>query len=410
MQLSKQEKSIWREAYSGSLYPNLANNIETDVVVVGAGITGLTSAYLLKQAGFKVVVLDKSTVGGGTTGRTTGKVTSQHGLIYADLQKNQGPNAARIYGQANQAAIEQIENIINSEKIDCEWQRQDNYVFTANPDKVSKFKQEAQVATELGLPASFVTKTPLPFAVQAAVKFTNQAQIHSQKYLLGLAAAIDGNGSYVFENSNVTSTKDGNPGHIKASKNTVTAKHIIIATNVPTLPLMARGGYCLLEYPTESYIVAGKLDKPLTDMYISPDKQHYSILPVTIDGQPSLLIGGNNHLSGLRGSRQARFQKLADYANKNFGINTITNHWSDRDYLSYDDIPLVGKLYPWSKNLYVGTGFMKWGLSNGTVAGMILCDTISGKQNPWSDTFSSARLKPISSIPRAVSKYLARNH
>jgi glycine/D-amino acid oxidase-like deaminating enzyme len=122
-----------------------------------------------------------------------------------------------------------------------------------------------------------------------------------------------------------------------------------------------------------------------------------------------LLIGGEGHISGLRGNKKARYQRLADYAEQRFGITSITHRWSDRDYLAYDSIPLVGKLYPWSKNLYVGTAFMKWGLSNGTVAAMILRDLISSKENEWAATFDSSRLKPVKSIPRVAARYISGN-
>ena len=181
LKLPDAEKSFWREFYRESIYPELTEDLEVDVAIVGAGITGLTAAYLLKQSGFKVAVLDKSTVGGGTTGRTTGKVTSQHNLTFNDLQQRLGRGTARIYGEANQAAIEEIAAIVRTEKISCDWQREDNYVFTDDPEKIELFQQEAKAAVSVGLPATFETSSPLPFKVQAVVKFSDQAKINSQK-------------------------------------------------------------------------------------------------------------------------------------------------------------------------------------------------------------------------------------
>lgn len=396
------EKSLWREAYETTVYPGLNEDIQIDVAIVGAGITGLTSAYLLKKSGFTVAVLDKDTVGGGTTGRTTGKVTSQHGLIYQELSKSLGMNKSRLYAEANEAAVAMVDSIISKESIDCDWQRDDNYVFTADPKKVQQFQQETKIAADLGLPASFVSDLPLPFKITGAVKFSNQGKFASEKYLLGLARAVHGDGSYVFENSKVIGIRDGNPCRIRTSRGQVIAKSIIVATNVPTLPLMARGGYCLLEYPTESYIVSGPYDKELKGMYISPDKNHYSILPIEVSGEKKLLIGGGGHLSGLRGSKDWRFKRLAKYAEQHFDMTTLTHKWSDRDYTAYDKVPLIGKLYPWSRNIYVGTAYKKWGLTGGTVAAMVLSDLISGKNNKWAPVFTPQRLKPITSIPKAV--------
>ncbi|HYF96961.1 MAG TPA: FAD-binding oxidoreductase [Patescibacteria group bacterium] len=408
LKLPNEEKSYWREVYSESLYSSLANDLEIDVAIIGGGITGLTSAYLLKRSGLKVAVLEKDTIGAGTTGRTTGKVTAQHGLIYHDLQGRLGNRTAQIYGEANQAAVEQIADIVKNEKIKDVFYRSDNYVFTDESNKIEDFKREAAMAQALGLPATFETDAPLPFNIKAAVKFANQGQLHSQKYLLGLARFIHGNGSHVFENSRVTGIRDGNPGQVRTSQASVMAKDIIVATNVPTLPLMARGGYCLLEYPTESYIIAGQSERKWEGMYISPDKHHYSILPVNNGSQQLLLIGGEGHISGLRGSKAARYKRLADYAQQNFGITSVQYRWSDRDYLAYDYVPLIGKLYPWSKHLYVGSAFKKWGLSNGTVAAIILHDLITGQDNRWTDIFTPNRLKPVLSIPRVAAKYIFR--
>jgi glycine/D-amino acid oxidase-like deaminating enzyme len=361
--LPDKEAPYWFNSVAKQIYPVLSQDLQVDTVIVGGGITGLTAAYLLKQSGLKVTVLEKARIGGGTTGRTTGKVTSQHSLIYYDFQKRLGEKTARLYGEANQAAVDQVESIIKKAKIDCDWQRDDNYVYTADPDQVRKFRKEAATAQNLGLPASFETKTDLPFRVEAAVKFANQGKFNSEKYVQGLAQAVNGNGSYVFENSHVVGIRDGSPGRVRTKRGSVTADNIIVATNVPTLPLMARGAYCALEYPTESYIVLGRLVRDLQGMYISPDDQHHSILPITSNGERLLLIGGGGHISGMRLSKDKHYRQLANYAQDHFGVTEIINKWSDRDYQTYDGPPLIGQLYPWSKNLYVASAFRKWGLS-----------------------------------------------
>ncbi|HYH35890.1 MAG TPA: FAD-binding oxidoreductase, partial [Candidatus Saccharimonadales bacterium] len=286
--LPDSERSYWRKSYVPSLYSSLKRDLTVDVAIIGAGITGLTAAYLLKRAGLAVAVLDKDTVGGGTSGRTTGKVTSQHNLIYDDLQQRLGPEAARLYGEANQAAVEQVAAIVRAEKLACEWQRRDNYVYTDDSTQLDRFKHEAETASSLGLPASFETGTSLPFVTKGAVKFAGQAKMNTQKYLSGLARAVHGGGSSVYEHSHVIGIRDGDSARVRTPHATVTARHIIVATNVPTSPLLARGGYCVLEYPRESYIVAGLVPKPLEGMYISPDKHNYSILPIEIDGAPGV--------------------------------------------------------------------------------------------------------------------------
>lgn len=408
LKLPESEKSYWKEAHAQSLYPQLLEDIEVDVAIVGGGVTGLTAAYLLKQSGLTVAVLEKNLIGSGTTGGTTGKVTSQHSLIYDKLQQRLGKRTAQVYAQANQTAVEHIGKLIDKEKIDCGWELADNYVFTSDPNQVAKFRAEAKIATELGLPASFETNLALPFKVCGAVKFAKQAKIHAQKYVLGLAEVVNGQGSHVFENSNVISFRDGEPTTVKTKHATVMAKNIIVATKIPASPLLARFTYAALEHPHTSYIVAGQLTQELKGMYISPDKEHYSLLSVRDDKKVLLLVGGENHTPGL-GSPFKRHQRLADYAEKNFSVSSISYRWKATDYLAYDNVPLIGKVYPWSKHMYTATGFKKWGLSTSMVAGMILHDAITGQKNPWSKVFDSSRLKPVTSIPMAIAEELSGN-
>jgi glycine/D-amino acid oxidase-like deaminating enzyme len=405
LKLPDKEESLLRPGKVKPSCPELKEDIEVDTVVIGGGITGITTAYLLKQAGQKVAVTEKATIGSGTTGHTTGKVTSQHNLIYAELSERLGAQKARIYAQANQTAVEQIDRIIKAERIDCGWERADNYVFTTQRRRVREFKQEAKIAAGLGLPASFETTSPLPFKITGAVKFTGQAHFSAQKYIKALAAKINKAGSRVYENTRAIGIRDGSPAIVKTINGRVVAKNIVVATNVPTFPLLARGLYCALEYPHTSYIVAGRPKIKLSGMYISPDKNHYSILPVGKGKEQIVLIGGQNHIRG-HGRAAPNYQKLAGYAEVKFGVKSISYKWKAWDYMAYDNVPLIGKLYPWSKHLYVASAFKKWGLAHSMVAAMILRDSITGQPNEWADLYSPQRLSPITSIPHVIANSL----
>lgn len=401
--LPEKEVSYWMDSSPEYLlYPKLEDDLTVDVAIIGAGIAGLSTAYFLKQAGYSVAVIEKNVVGGGVTGFTTGKVSSQHGLKYSKLQKRIGKEKARLYGEANQAAIGAIEDIITREKIDCDWRREDNVVFTDKQAELDVLKAEAAVAAKLGLPARFTSETALPFSVKGAVIFSDQATFHPRKYLLGLAKAVNGEGSYVFEQTKATHIDHGPPGAVHTKKGHVHAEHIVIATQVP-YPIVTRGLYCFLEYPLYSHIIAARVADTFPGMYISAGSVVRSILPVRSGNETLLLVGGGSHVPGA-GSSEHRYRQLAEYAEQQLGLRSIDYRWKAYDYQGYDELPLIGKLYPWTNTTYVATGFLKWGLTNGTVAGMIISDTIQGKKNHWAPVFNSNRLSPLVAIPSAAVK------
>lgn len=393
--------SYWLKDSGGVTYPQLRDDIDVDVVIIGAGITGLTIAQVLKKAGRTVAVLERRTIANGTTSGTTGKVTSQHGLLYAELIKQCGRKNIQLYADVYTQALSDIETLIKTESIDCNWSRDDNYVYTADTDKIKQFHQEAEAAISLGLPASFETRLDLPFAVQGAVKFTDQAQFNVNRYCYELAKRVAGDGSYVFEQSKAIHIKDGSPSIVETAHGSVTARHIVVATLVPTLPLIGRVSYGLFESPQTSYIVAGKTNLSVKGMYISPDKEHYSILPVREDGKRYMLIGGEAHLPGL-GHAQPRKQKLAAYAKRWFNVDNSEYQWGAMDYTAYDKLPLIGKLYPWSKNIYTATGFKKWGLSTSMVAAIVLRDLLDGISTPTAHLFRTHRASAPLALPKKI--------
>ncbi|HVX57448.1 MAG TPA: FAD-dependent oxidoreductase, partial [Candidatus Saccharimonadales bacterium] len=249
----------------------------------------------------------------------------------------------------------------------------------------------------------------LPFDVAAAVRFTGQANFHILKYLHALAKLIDGGGSFVFENSNATGIRGGRggqPGRVKTAHGSVMARSVVVATKVPAAPLAARFTYGSAEYPTTSYLVAGKYTGRLKGMYISPDPGQYSLLPIGSGRERLLLIGGENHIPGL-GRPLRRHRKLAAYGQERFGIDRFEYRWKAMDYLAYDGLPLAGRLYPHSRNTYAISGLKKWGLNLSMVAAIVIRDLITGQPQPAADLFDPHRGSAPRAIPKAIAGYLA---
>ena len=250
-------ESIWIATTPETSYPQLSAEVSVDVAVVGAGITGVTAAVLLKRAGKTVALLDWSRIARAATGHTTAKVTSGHGVVYGQLTDTFGEQGARIYAVSNQSAIERIAELAEAGGIDCDFERKANYVVAEKDEERARLEREAEVMQKLGLPASFVTETPLPYEVAGAVKLDNQAQFHPRKYLLGLAETIPGDGSHVFENTRVTHVNQGEPCTVETERGNVKASDVVLATH---LPFMDRGLFFAKAHPHRSYAVAAPID------------------------------------------------------------------------------------------------------------------------------------------------------
>ncbi|RKR30442.1 FAD-dependent oxidoreductase [Arthrobacter oryzae] len=392
--LEGRQLSLWIATAGTTAYPSLAEDLEVDVAVVGGGIAGLTAALALKRAGHNVAVLEAARVGTGVTGHTTGKITSLHRLAYTELADRHGTKAAGSYGQANQAAIEHIARLVTEERIDCDFRRVSNYTYAESDDAVATVREEAALAARLGLPSVFTSDVPLPFAVSGAVRFSDQAQFHAVRYLQGLARAIDGNASHVFENSPVTSVRDGTPAVVETGRGTVRAAEVIVAAN---FPIGDPGIFAERCYFHRSYLIASQANAaPLAGTFISVDEPMRSILAIDVDGSSYVLTGGEGHLASQTGDAADRYRRLAAFARDRLGAGQTSFRWSTQDTMPLDGLPYAGKLSATSAHLHVITGLRKWGLTNGTAGALILTDTICGKFNPWAAAFDTTRTAPES--------------
>ncbi|MGB7925052.1 MAG: FAD-dependent oxidoreductase [Pyrinomonadaceae bacterium] len=387
--------SLWLATTPETNFPALDDDVTVDVAVLGGGITGIATAYLLKQAGLTVAVIEAGRIVKSVTGNTTAKITSQHNLIYDHLISQFGEESARLYGEAQEAAKEKIAALVESLKIDCDFRRADAYTYTLAEDELDQIRSEAAAAAKLGLPASFVESTPLLFEIRGAVRFENQAQFHPRKYLLALAEKIPGDGSHIFEETRAFDIEDEEPCSVKTSGGTVRAESVVISTH---FPYFDPNIYFAAMSPKRSYVIACRLNGAVPEgMHISAGTPHHSIRSSPYQGGELILIGGENHKTGQGGDTGERYRRLEEWARSNFDIQSIEFRWSTQDNNTVDKVPYIGKLSTGSKRLYVATGFGGWGMTNSHVAAMLLTDMIRGRENPWGEVFNPARFKPITS-------------
>ncbi len=400
--------SYWIDTAPQTRHPGLAGDLAVDVAIVGGGIVGLTTALLLKRAGRRVAVLEARGIGGQVTGRSTAKITAQHSLIYADLIRSFGEDGARLYAAANQTAIERMIAFIAELGIDCALERKAAYAYTTDSEKLDQIRAEVEAARTLGLPASFVDSCPLPFPIAGAVRFDQQAQFHPLRYCQAFARAIEGDGSFVFERTRVQGIEEGEPCRVTAPTGTVTAQDVVIATN---LPVINRGQFFAKAFPRAHLVVAAPIAeaKAPDGMFISIDQPTHSIRTTPHDGAGMgagrmLIVVNGGFKTGHQGDTEAGYDELEQWVRRHFEVGPLAARWFNEDFDSMDGVPYIGRIDSRARHLWVGTGFRAWGITHGTVAGILLTDLIQGRTNPWAEFYDATRIKPLASARRFLSE------
>jgi glycine/D-amino acid oxidase-like deaminating enzyme/nitrite reductase/ring-hydroxylating ferredoxin subunit len=393
--------SFWIGTTPETDYPTLGDGIEVDVAVVGAGITGITAAALLKREGKSVALLESKRIVRGATGYTTAKVTAGHGLSYGQIRKKHGDDGARLYAESNLAAIERIAQLCEEGGIDCDFERRANYVYAESDEEAQQVEQEVEVQRRAGLPVSLVRETPLPYPVAAAVRMDDQAQFHPRKYLLALAATIPGDGSHVFEQTRVQTVKHGEPCEVIADQGVVRARDVFVATH---LPILDRGLFFAKTYPHRSYALAAPIDPgdAPDGMFINAGTPTRSIRTMRDGERLYLNVGGNGHKPGAE-DEPPKYEELEEFLRRHWpSAGEVEYRWSTQDYMPHDKVPYIGRLRRGARHLYTATGYQKWGMTNGTVAALIVSDAILGRENPWAELYDAKRIKPLAALPGFV--------
>lgn len=375
MEVSRNMKSIWSEEVLIAKQKELIGSLTTKVAIIGAGMAGILTAYLLKEQGIHAIVLEGDRIAGGQTKNTTAKITSQHGLIYNNLIKTCGIKKAKLYADANETAIDMYQNIIDNNNINCEFKRLPSYLYSTTQTNV--LKTEADAAKQLGIDANFIVESNLPFPITGAVCFKNQAQFHPLKFIQYLAKELT-----IYENTKVISVKQ----HvIYTERGTVKADNIVFATHYPFINVP--GFYFIRQHQERSYVVALEDADKIDGMYYGIDKEGLSFR----NSGDLLLLGGGSHRTGENRTGGA-YEKLKTKAEELYPKSKEVTHWSAQDCMPHDEIPFIGKYSKFRPYWYVATGFKKWGMTNSMISAMIIKDAICEKENNYGQLFLPQRL------------------
>lgn len=378
-------KSIWSESYKKNENEHKLDIQEADVVIIGGGIAGLLTAYMLKENKINAVVLDRKKVLSGNTINTTAKITIQHNIIYDKLIKEFGEENAKRYALANQLALDNYKEIISKNNIECDFEIEDAYVYTL--DSPEKIEKEYAAAISLGIEAELLDSIELPFEISKALKFKNQANFNPIKFLNYIKKNLT-----IYEDTKAIEIKDN---VVVTNKGEIKAKSIVIATHFPLINVP--GYYFLRMHQEREYVIALKNAQTLNGMYIDEKDGGYSFRRY----KDYLILGG---AAGRTGSNEegGSYDKLRDLAKKLYPDSTEEYHWSAQDCITSDGIPFIGVYSKEMPNVYVATGFNKWGMTSSMVSAIIISGLISGKTHDFNEIFSPSRFDMTASIKNLV--------
>jgi glycine/D-amino acid oxidase-like deaminating enzyme/nitrite reductase/ring-hydroxylating ferredoxin subunit len=400
-----QSASIWMQA-AVPPYPKPAEDMSVDVCIVGAGIAGMTAAYLLAIEGKSVVVLDDGPIGGGQTERTTAHLSNAIDGQYCEIERLHGERGAKLAAASHTAAIDQIEKIISQENIDCDFERLDGYLFLPPNESTDLLDREMEAAHRAGLTnVERVDRAPLEdFDTGPCLRFPRQGQFHPLKYLADLASAIVDYGGQIFNGTHAVDITGGSPGRVRTSDRfIVTATAIVVATNTPINDRVAihtkQAAY--LTYVVGARVPHGSITKAL--YWDTLDPYHYVRLQSAASAASGratgenaaydiLIIGGEDHKTGQEDDGIDRFSRLESWARERFpAMQEVQFRWSGQVMEPIDGLAFIGQNPLDADNVFIATGDSGMGMTHGTIAGILLTDLIIGRDNPWKTLYDPAR-------------------
>lgn len=363
-------KSLWQNTVTLPQFPSLEGDTQTHVLIIGGGLAGILTAYMLGKSGIPYLLVERSRICSGTTHITTAKITYQHGLIYSKILKEYGADTAKAYLLANKAAFDEYAAICKS--IDCDYMSADNYVYETADKRA--LEDEMAALDRIGFSAKLCETHELPISTVGAVRFQNQAHFHPLKLIAALAKDLN-----IHEN---TWVKDIDSKRVITDKGTVTADKIIVATHFPFIN--THGAYFLKLYQHRSYVIALNGAPTLNGMYVDASGTGLSFRPYN----DYLLLGGGAHRTGKKGGG---YDEIRRFAYLNYPRVKEACAWSAQDCMSLDGIPYIGRYSKNTPNMYVASGFNKWGMTGSMLSAMLLRDQILGKANDYAFAFKPSR-------------------
>ena len=400
--LPESSNSYWTNYDELPNFPKLNTDIHVDAVIVGGGITGITTAYLLTNAGLKVALLESDRLLNGTTGHTTAKITAQHDLIYDELIRNIGIDRAGMYYESNMEALNFIKKTIELHEIDCDFSPQDAWLYATTEKYQEKIEKEAIAYEKLNIKGSLVDSIPFGIEVKNALIMSNQAQFHPVKYLTALVKQIISKGAQIFEQTTAVDVKTRiQPTVYTSEKFSVTADYILACSHFPFYEGI--GLYSARMHAERSYIIAAKSNvKYPGGMYLSADEPKRSLRSVTINDEEMILIGGESHKTGQSEDTLKHYEALEVFGKHHLGLEVSSHRWSAQDLITIDKVPYVGKITQGQDRILIATSYRKWGMTNGTHAAILLSDLVLKRKNNYQDLYRPSRFYPIPSIKNLI--------
>ena len=385
-------ESLWRATHPVRSFTPLTRSIDVDVAIIGGGVSGVTAALILSQAGKRVALLESRAIASGETGNTTAHLTEAVDAHYRTLIRDFGEAKARLVAQSTRDAMAWMESTMATARIACGFERVPGYLYTEHSSGLDALADELDAALRAGCAVQWTDDVPLPFQTAGGVRWEHQAQVHATAYLEGVLTEAIASGAQVYGNTRVVGVHEDSPCRIETDRATVRAHDVFVAANVPI------NNRVLLHTKIaayRSYVFAGTTSSPISaGLFWDTERPYHYIRTQRLRDQTYLIVGGEDHRTGDATDTDGRHERLVSYARQRFGDVPVEFQWSGQIIEPVDGLPFIGR-NAIAQRVYVGTGYAGNGMTFGTLAGMMVSDLILRRPNPYLELYDATRVKPI---------------